>query len=212
MLLSAEIQQIMIGVADVEQDLVHHGLYPAIGQQVLQVILQKIRHSDNPHLASRLRILQRTPDGFVLCKVAFTYKKKAPVQHIIYGYLRVGEVLKESSKIKECYPWHPHAMGSFRTDDRLYLPADYGVFSYDRKLLLTKPGQPNRRLWSLPAFFAESGISISWQGENRPTLVNGRAELNSVCRGQEFVVTAETPELERELGRWVENLTGRAEK
>ena len=146
------------------------------------------------------------PDG------ALTYRKKAPVQHIIYSYLRVGEVLKDPAKIKECYPWHPHAKGNFRTDDRLYLPADYGVFSYDEKLLLSKPGQPNRRLWSLPAFFAEDGISVSWQGENRPILIDGRAELNSACRGQEFVVTAKTPELERELGCWVENLIGRAEK
>ena len=58
--------------------MVHHGLYPAIGQQVLQVILQKIRHSDDPHLASRLRILQRTPDGFVLCKVAFGVPEFVP--------------------------------------------------------------------------------------------------------------------------------------
>ena len=146
------------------------------------------------------------PDG------TLTYKKKSPVQHIIYGYLRVGEVLKDPEKIKKCYPWHPHAVGDFRTDDRLYLPADYGVFSYDKELILSKPGQPNRRLWSLPAFFAEKGISISWQGEKRPTLVGDRAELNSACRGQEFVVTAEKPELERELFRWVEKLTGRAVK
>lgn len=140
------------------------------------------------------------------------YKKKAPVQHIIYGYLRVGEILKDPVKIKEYYPWHPHAVGNFRTDDRLYLPADYGVFSYGENLLLSKTGQPNRRLWSLPAFFAKDGISISWQGESRPILIDGRAELNSACRGQEFVVTAKTLELERELCRWVEKLTGRAAK
>lgn len=81
-----------------------------------------------------------------------------------------------------------------------------------QKFLLSKLGQPSRCLWSLPAFFAEDGISISWQGKNRPVLVGNHAELKSACRGQEFVVTAEKPELERKLCRWVESLTGRAAK
>lgn len=149
---------------------------------------------------------ERCPDG------TLAYKKNAPIQHIIYGYLRVGEVLKGPAKIKSNCPWHPHAIGNPRPDDRLYLPADYGVFSYDEKLLLSKPGQPNRRLWTLPAFFAEKGIAVSWQGKNFPVPAEDHAELSSACRGQEFVVIAEKPELERELRRWVEKLTGRAVK
>lgn len=138
-----------------------------------------------------------------------TYQKDAPIQHIIYGYLRVGEVLDTPEKIKDRCPWHPHAIHVNRPNNRIYIPSDYGAFSYDEKYLLTKPDQPSRRLWSLPAFFAEDEIDISWQGKNRAVLIDGHAELNTACRGQEFVVTANTSELEQELCRWVENLVGR---
>lgn len=140
------------------------------------------------------------------------YKKTVPIQHIIYGYMRVGTVLRDPIKIKDEYYWHPHAAKKSFPDNRLYLPADYGVFSYNEKFLLSKPNQPNRRLWSLPAFFAESGILISWQGGKSPILADGRAELNSTCRGQEFVITAKHPELEQKLIHWVEHLTRRFEE
>ena len=113
-------------------------------------------------------------------------------------------------KIKELYPWHPHAASTEHPDNRLYLATDYGVFENRDSLLLSKPGQPNRRLWNLPAFCASRDIFISWQGKNTPVLVNGHAELNSACRGQEFVITAKTPELEKELRKWAESLIGHA--
>lgn len=37
------------------------------------------------------------------------FVKGAPIQHIIYGYMVVSEILKDQDKIKELYPWHPHA-------------------------------------------------------------------------------------------------------
>ena len=80
------------------------------------------------------------------------------------------------------------------------------MFKNRDSLLLSKPGQPNRRLWNLPAFCASSDVSISWQGKNTPVLVGDHAELNSACRGQEFVITAKTPELETKLREWVESL------
>ena len=84
------------------------------------------------------------------------------------------------------------------------------MFKNRDALLLSKPGQPNRRFWNLPAFCASSDVSISWQGKNTPVLVGDHAELNSACRGQEFVITAKTPELERELRKWAESLIGHA--
>lgn len=138
------------------------------------------------------------------------FVKGAPIQHIIYGYMVVSEILKDQDKIKELYPWHPHAASTEHPDNRLYLATDYGVFENRDSLLLSKPGQPNRRLWNLPAFCASRDIFISWQGKNTPVLVNGHAELNSACRGQEFVITAKTPELEKELRKWAESLIGHA--
>lgn len=134
------------------------------------------------------------------------YVRGAPILHIIYGYMTVGEVLTDEAAIKERYGWHPHASHAGRAYNRLYLPSAYETLQYDKRLILTKLGQQKRRIWELPAFFAEDGISISWQGQNRPVLCGNHAELESACRGQEFVVTVQTPELEGKLERWVNTL------
>ena len=133
------------------------------------------------------------------------FVRNAPIVHIIYGYMKVGEVLREKQEI-ERYSWHPHGENSDRPNNRLYLPDTYGTFQYDDSLVLTKRGQDNRRLWALPVFFGEDGISISWQGDNRPMLKDRYAELNSACRGQEFIVTASTPKQEQNLCDWVDRL------
>ena len=135
-----------------------------------------------------------------------SYVKDSPIRHIIYGYLEVGEVLREETDIKEQYFWHPHAVNTNRQHNRLYLPKTYGTFHYSESLVLTKRGQSKRRLWSLPAFFAKDGISVSWQGENHPVLNGDCAELNSACRGQEFVIAASTEEQEQNLCEWVNSL------
>ncbi|MCM1182674.1 MAG: hypothetical protein NC337_04780 [Roseburia sp.] len=133
------------------------------------------------------------------------FVRNAPVVHMIYGYMKVGRILKEKREISR-YSWHPHSVNPDRPNNRLYLPDTYGTFRYDDSLVLTKRGQSSRRLWALPAFFGENDISVSWQGRNRPIKKDGYAELNSACRGQEFVVTAFAPKQERNLCEWVEGL------
>lgn len=133
------------------------------------------------------------------------FVRNAPIWHIIYGYMEVREILCEDQDIERYY-WHPHSVDGNQPHNRLYLPSSYGTFQYDDSLVLTKQGQNRRQLWSLPAFFAEKDISISWQGKNRPILKDGYAELNSACRGQEFVITASTAESELHLRDWVHNL------
>lgn len=134
------------------------------------------------------------------------FDSNAPKVHIIYGYMKVGEILRNTQEIKSRYPWHPHSINTNRLNNRLYLPDTYGTFKYDDSLVLTKRGQNSVRLWALPAFFGKENISISWQGNNRPILKGDYAELNSACPGQEFVVTASTSKQERNLCEWVEKL------
>lgn len=136
------------------------------------------------------------------------YVRGVPIQHIIYGYMRVGEILNNEEDMRKTCPNHPHSVNSHRVNNRLYLPDQYGTLKYDKRLVLTKEGQDKRRLWSLPAFFADDGISISWQGKNRPVRCGDHAELMSACIGQEFVITAATKELEKELENWVTSLIG----
>ena len=134
------------------------------------------------------------------------YVKASPVRHIIYGYMQIGEILRDEKKIKELYSWHPHSRYNDSPNNRLYLPAKYGTFRYAEPLVLTQSGQRSRRVWKLPPFFAEKGISISWQGNNAPVMKDGFSVLNSAARGQEFVVTADTTAQNRNLSDWVENL------
>ena len=153
------------------------------------------------------RQTQKLPDG------TLRFVNGAPTQHIIYRYMVVSEILKNQDKIEKLYSWHPHAASTSHPDNRLYLAKDYGVFENCNSLLLSKPNQQNsRRLWSLPTFFAKKGISISWQGGNGPRLVGDHAEMNSSCRGQEFVITANAkiPGLEEQLREWTERLIGHA--
>ena len=88
------------------------------------------------------------------------FDRNAPIVHIIYGYMKVGEVLREKQEIKSRYFWHPHSINCNRPNNRLYLPDTYSTFQYDDSLILTKRGQDNRRLWALPAFFGDDSAIL----------------------------------------------------
>lgn len=135
-----------------------------------------------------------------------SYVKGAPIRHIIYGYMEIGEVIKDDQKIAEKYNWHPHSIAPFYTNNRIYLSKKCGTFNYDDSLVLTQAGQSSRSMWQLPSFFAEKGISISWQGHNHPIIKGEYSILKTASRGQEFVITTDTPEQEKNLSDWVENI------
>lgn len=70
--------------------------------------------------------------------------------HIIYGFLQIGKIVK-AEDIKN-YPWHPHSEEGYHSNNTLYIPSTHlfinekiygdgcGVFSYDKKRVLTKEG------------------------------------------------------------------------
>lgn len=134
------------------------------------------------------------------------YVRSAPTEHIIYGYMVIGGIIKIQSDIDQDYPWHPHSTGKSRKANRLYIPAESGTFQFDERLVLTKRGQEKRCLWELPAFFAGDDIKISWQGKKKPILNGNRATLSSSPRGQEFVIEASSPAAEQQLAEWAYTL------
>lgn len=140
------------------------------------------------------------PDG------TLRFVRGTPIQHIIYGYMCIGEIQKNECKFQQEYPWHPHSQNSKHENNRLYLPEGSATFHYDKSLVLTQSGQKKRSIWQLPSFFAEDDISISWQGHTHPILDNGFAVLNSAARGQEFVITANTEKQEQNLYNWMKSL------
>lgn len=135
-----------------------------------------------------------------------TYVKGSPIRHIFYGYMQIGEIIRDMHKIKELYSWHPHSQYDDSQNNRLYLPTRYATFRYAEPLVLTQKGQNSLSLWQLPPFFAEKGISISWQGKNHPVMKDGFSVLDSAKRGQEFVITADTTIQKKNLSDWMENL------
>lgn len=135
-----------------------------------------------------------------------TYVKGAPIQHIIYGYMKIGDIIKNEYEMIEKYPWHPHSRIFYNKNNRIYIPYEYGVFKYNDMLVLTKMGQNKRSLWQLPDFFADKDIDISWQNDRHPQLADNGAELTVSCRGQEFVVTANSVCAEKNLIKWCDDI------
>lgn len=176
---------------------------PAFGQCGISAThLDKLKVSNNDIFLfyGMFQPTEQLADG------TLAFVKSAPIRHIIYGYMRIGEILKDTQAIKQQYSWHPHSQNDTLANNRLYLPIEYGTFHYDDKLVLTQRNQDSRRVWQLPSFFAQNGISISWQGKNHPIMKEGFSVLNSSVRGQEFVITTSTAEQQQNLCNWVENL------
>lgn len=49
-----------------------------------------------------------------------SYIKGAPIRHIIYGYMEIGEVIKDDKEIASKYNWHPHSIEPFYTNNHIY--------------------------------------------------------------------------------------------
>ena len=139
-------------------------------------------------------------------KNRLSYIKGAPIRHIIYGYMEIGDIIKNDQVIGDKYKWHPHSIPPFYTNNRLYLSKKCGTFHYRDSLVLTQRGQASRSMWQLPPFFAEKGISISWQGDAHPVIKGESSVLKTASRGQEFVINADTPEQKKNLYNWVEGI------
>jgi len=146
-----------------------------------------------------------------MVKGAYRYVAGAPNLHVVFGYLRVGQVIRISSDpVPEWAFDHPHLHGTARKKDTgntlfvaetsLGLPSlenqpGAGAFSrFEPQFQLTAPGK-SRSQWRLPLWFfpTDGAPSLSshhhnsndrWQKEENSCL------LRSVARGQEFVVDA----------------------
>ena len=136
----------------------------------------------------------------------FQFVKGAPDLHLLWGWLQVERVLAaETDQIPAWAAYHPHTGYRGRYNfNTLYVARERlsiagiqfelpgaGVFSrYDQKLQLTKPGS-NRSLWNLPAWFApvDGRSPLGFHGRPARWCVHGdRVDLQSVARGQEFVL------------------------
>ena len=142
---------------------------------------------------------------------ALVYARKARDIHAIFGWLQIAEIRKLSDRLLCQYPWlnaHPHChpLGwsqnntVYLSTHRLELPglradvAGGGAFNqFNADLQLTRK-TGSRSLWSLPSWFYPEGKKSTLSYHSNParwSRCNGRTELKSVAKGQEFVLDTE---------------------
>lgn len=140
------------------------------------------------------------------------YAPKGRNVHAIFGWLQVDEVVRLSSGCGsewEEKPWlatHPHVGRPADPNNRIYIgrrafglhgledTAGFGVFrTLDQKRILTGPGG-SRSIWRVPSWFhSDHGAALSYHGdEARWQRGDGACRLNTVGRGQEFVLDCRT--------------------
>lgn len=140
----------------------------------------------------------------------YRFVRAAPDLHVLYGWLQIDRIIPVEQRQSDVPPWaayHPHFREVpwnnntvYVSRDDLLLPgmpqgcAGGGAFSrYRECLCLTAPGH-TRTWWRLPRwFFPKNGrASLTYHGNmDRWTITQDHAILESVSRGQEFVLDAE---------------------
>lgn len=125
----------------------------------------------------------------------YRYCAKAPNCHVLFGWLRVGEVLRLGpDSIPEWLLDHPHAARDRWRHNTIYVPKGSdggGVFStFDSRLRLTEAGSPRRSVWRLPSDFLPGSRPALTYHKNlsRWTRTEDGCRLQSVAKGQEFVL------------------------
>ncbi len=132
--------------------------------------------------------------------------------HAIYGYLQVGKIYdNENWTTPEWLADHPHVkmkeQGPFKdSNNTVYVAKDYmcffterqssqpgaGCFAFNKQLILTEPGQANRRMWRLPAcLHPKTAGPLTYNPEENWNLKGRYVYLKSTARAQEFVFEKE---------------------
>lgn len=130
------------------------GWQPAFGQ-----LDKPARHLDNQSVkAGDLFLFFGLFEWAKLDNGSFSYDKQSGIEdgiHAIFGYMQIGEIVKEQKRIAEEFPWHPHSRSDRmeKNNNRVYTPSDTlqlgdrriddlklpgsGCFKFDEKLRLT---------------------------------------------------------------------------
>ena len=142
----------------------------------------------------------------------YRYKAAAPNRHVLFGWLRVEEVLRVGpDPIPSWLRGHPHARRDRVPHNTIYLadgPKGAGIFpTFQPELQLTEPDCARRSQWRLPAdFLPGTRVPLTYHGDpERWTATADGCRLRSVAKGQEFVL-----DLEQYPGvrAWAEGLVG----
>ena len=112
------------------------------------------------------RFISRTGDFYRDCTI-----------QVIWGYLQVGEIIRDPRKVKADYPWHPHAVGSHLRDktEMLVVPRKRlsfaasrpgcGLLKYDVARVLTERGA-SKAIWKFNKVYSPDNIIVSQGRKN----------------------------------------------
>lgn len=136
------------------------------------------------------------------------YIRDAPDLHVVYGWMKIGKILHLADRINlatqlEPYQEHPHLHGRDRPSNTLYVASDMmqlhdqifdggGLFRHiSDSRILTKREQRQRSIWQVPSWLhPKHGSRLSYhENQERWTLTKDICVLESVARGQEFVLS-----------------------
>jgi hypothetical protein len=157
------------------------------------------------------------------------FKRKAPDLHVLFGWLQVGEVLRvadQGHRYGRHYPWlrdHPHLNGTWADPNTVYVAAEtMNVFGHQHfsslsgggtfpavseSRTLTAPQQPRRSSWRLPSWFYPADGELTFSYHDRPERwsrgPDGATHLQSVARGQEFVLTTDR---DADVSNWLSEI------
>lgn len=145
------------------------------------------------------------------------FKKGTPDRHIIYGYLQIGKIHNDMTKLPDELKYHPHAIIEnydkkrnciYEATKRLTFQKGIdgaGCFKFNESLVLTKTGR-TRSFWALPkSFHPDNDVILSSHlpKNNNWSIEDNYSILKTVPQGQEFVFTADP---NREVEKWCMNL------
>ena len=178
------------------------GWRPLFGQDS-----QAGRHLENQHVGpGDLFLFFGLFRQTVLIDGRLRWAPSAPLLHVLFGYLEIGEIRHISSPQDVAdMPWaasHPHVRVWQRPGNTVYIAAvrpalapgrpGAGLFSFSATTQLTKPGATTST-WQLPAAVASCAQHLSYHMKASRWHIqpDGTVILHTVGRGQEFVTEAD---------------------
>ena len=205
-----------------------HGWRPTFGQtggQLTHLTNCGVSAGDLFLFFGWFREVSTSPNGSLI------WTRSAPNRQVIFGWLQVDQELHvgaNGSAAVKSFPWlrdHPHVSGTWGEKNSIFiakerldisgcpdlgsLPGGGSFSNFLDSRRLTKAGQGNRSLWSLPAWFSpqagEATLSLHGNPSRWTPNPDGddRVLLDSAKIGQEFVLSARNPELVNEWLRVV---------
>ncbi len=142
------------------------------------------------------------------------YVRGAPNLHVIFGWMRIGEILDLTNGVEgddrlSPFADHPHIQRRDRPLNTLYLAgARLALGNIEQEggglfrtvadgRILTEIRQSKRSVWKLPAWFhPDRGATLSYHDKpGRWSTAGDQCLLSSAARGQEFVLALPQPGL-----------------